>query len=84
MADRPVLSEDDPDSAIWRLAQILYEKMERLDPSYDGASWDDLSDLERDLFYFSIDSVLLERHDVLRAMKIDITRNDMVAGRFRG
>ena len=84
MADRLALSEDDADSAIWRLARILYERMERLDPSYDGAPWDDLSIPERDVFYFSIYSVLLERPDVFRAMKIDVTGNDVVTGCFHG
>lgn len=68
------------DAALWRLARCLYESMERLDPSYEGALWDDLTIIERDVFYFSICSVLLERSDVLRAMEINFAGDDVVEG----
>jgi hypothetical protein len=65
-------------AALWRLAERLYEKMEHLDPS-DGGEWSELTDLERDLYYFSIKAVLLERGDVLRILAVDLPNNDMVA-----
>jgi hypothetical protein len=70
-------------AALWRLAERLYEKMEHLDQS-DGREWSELTEFERDLYYFSIKAVLLERDDVLRILAVDLPNNDMVARSLNG
>ena len=58
----------------------LYEVTERLDPNYE-VEWSELTALERDYFYFSIKTVLLERADVRCVIEIDIADDDMIARR---
>ena len=58
----------------------LFEVTERLDPNFE-VDWSDLTAVERDYFYFSIKTVLLERADVLRVIEIDIADDDMIARR---
>lgn len=63
--------------ALWRLAERLYEVMDRLDPS--GITWEQLDQATRELFYFSIKSVLLEHGDVLRVLRVNVADDDMIA-----
>jgi hypothetical protein len=64
------------EAALWRLAERLYEVMDRLDPS--GEEWADLSPPERSLFYFSIKGVLLEHADVLRVLEANFASRDAI------
>lgn len=71
--------ETEREEAPWRLAKCFHEAMERLDPS--DIDWASLSEAERNVFYFSIKSVLSEYRDVLRVIEVDhIERRPAQAG----
>jgi hypothetical protein len=72
---------DERDAALWRLAERLYETMEKLDPS--GTNWENLTYNDRFYFYFSVDSMLSEVGDVLRVLNIDLTNHNMIYGGSR-
>ncbi len=42
------------------LARSLYETMDRLDPSPDTPRWEDISDMDRDLYRVCVEEVLGE------------------------
>lgn len=77
-----VTGRTEAESAKWRLAERLYEKMEHLEQG-GMPPWEDLTEQEQNLFYFSIKAVLLERKDVLLALEINDPGDDVVA-RCRG
>lgn len=72
----PQSTQPPKEAALWRLAERLYDAMDRLDPT--GEDWSQLSDLERSLFYFSIKSVLLKRSDVLDVLEINLPNNNPI------
>ncbi len=46
-----------------KLARMLFEALERLDPTEDGNNgWDGLTDWHRDLYKFAIDAVIATIH----------------------
>lgn len=69
--------ESERESALWRLTERLHEKMENLDPG-GWPAWSDLTDIERNYFYFSLKSVLLEKADVLKILEVDNANGDMI------
>lgn len=69
----------DADAALWKLARRLYDEMERLDP--DDTSWDDLTELDREMWYFSVRAMLSERAEVLRVLHVDVSNNNNIGRR---
>jgi hypothetical protein len=64
-----------------RLAQHLYETMERLAPGHSNyVEWRDLTQWHRDLCLNCIDA-LLDESDLIRR-SLDLADDDMVKGRF--
>lgn len=56
-----------PSEATERLAERLYLKMERIDPTGRGL-WENLSEAEREYYRASIREILLEKTLLARAM----------------
>jgi hypothetical protein len=52
-----------------RLARVLQEKMEDLDPC-DGREWDELTDHEREFYRQCVKHILMERKHVLCALPL--------------
>lgn len=56
--------------AIEVLAQTLFAKMERLDPTEDGdKGWSDLTDHQRDFYRLCVKAILAEREVVAQALR---------------
>ncbi len=72
MADRPALPTEDisPLEARHRLGRVLYEEMERAEPSLDPVEWDDLSDDDRH-YYIDLIAYLFDRTDLVKALLAD-------------
>ena len=67
------------------LGKMLFEQLERMDPSYDGRSWDDLDGGEQDIYIHAVVSVVRfgeEKISELLAYDDEVSRrNRIVCGR---
>jgi hypothetical protein len=66
------VGEGNRDDAVLFLARKLYETMERLDPPTTAEEpvqvWDEISDHSREFYVSCVESLLVERQQVLAAL----------------
>ena len=69
LADRAVVIQNEP---VNRLARILYEEMERLDPGYDEyVPWSNLRERDKTFYALSVQALLRQRAIIKAALSSD-------------